>query len=150
MKHFTFTRSIGASREEVFHTVADIDQFARAIPQITDVEILSDVDSGVGTRFRETREWKGRQMSTELEVTEYVDGERVRVISESGGTLWDSVYTVSSDDGRTRLRLVMVARPRNILARLVNIFIARMVKSAIERDMDAVKAYCEAGRAKLD
>ena len=76
---------IHAPVDEVFRTVADIHNFATAVPEIVDVEFLSERRSGVGTRFRETREMGSRSASTVLEVTEYVENERVRLVSEAGG-----------------------------------------------------------------
>jgi hypothetical protein len=51
----TATSTIEAPLEEVFETVADAEGFARAIPEILEVEFLSETRGGVGTRFRETR-----------------------------------------------------------------------------------------------
>ena len=90
----TVTRRIDAPADVVFRAVAHIEQFSQAVPGILRVEFLSDVKSGVGARFRETRMMMGREASTELEVTEYVENERVRIVSEAGGALWDTVFTV--------------------------------------------------------
>ena len=84
----------------VFRTVAHVEQFSQAVPGILRVEFLSEVKSGVGARFRETRMMMGREASTELEVTEYVENERVRIVSEAGGALWDTVFTVVRRTGR--------------------------------------------------
>ena len=72
MASVTVSQSIDAPIEVVFNTIADINQFSQAVPRIVKVKIVSDVKSGVGTRFRETRVMKGREATTELEVTEYV------------------------------------------------------------------------------
>ena len=47
------------------------------------------------TRFRETRVMKGREASTVLEVTEYESPRRIRLVSDEGGTIWDTVFTVA-------------------------------------------------------
>jgi uncharacterized protein YndB with AHSA1/START domain len=85
MAQYVATRSIAAPVARVFETVAHIDRFQEAIPHITNVEFLTETHSGVGTRFRETRLMRGREASTELEVTEYVPDERVRLVSDAGG-----------------------------------------------------------------
>jgi hypothetical protein len=86
---------------------------------------------------------RGREASTELEVTEYVPDERVRLVSDAGGTIWDTVFTVQADGAGTELSMVMDARPYKLTARVVNPMISRMLTKALEADMDAVKAYCE-------
>ncbi len=142
-------RTIDAPVADVFDTVAHIDRYAKAIPHITDVEFLTDQREGVGTRFTETRVLRGRQASSTLEVTEYVEDERVRLVSDEGGTIWDTVFTVEPVVGepeRTELKLVMDARPYTFVARILNPLTKGIIRRAIEGDMDAVKAHCEASR----
>ena len=127
----------------VFRAVADVEQFSQAVPGILRVEFLSEVKSGVGARFRETRMMMGREASTELEVTEYVENERVRIVSEAGGALWDTVFTVAPDGKRTELKMVMDARPQTPSARMTVPLIIGTVRKAVEEDMDAVKSFCE-------
>lgn len=143
-------RTIDAPPELVFRTVSDIREFSKAVPDIVSVEFLSEGRSGVGTRFRETRRFGKREAATELEVTEYEPGRLIRLVSESGGTEWDSVFTVAGDGEGTRLELVMDARPRGFLARITGALMGGMIRRALEKDMDAVKAFCEAGGAEPD
>ena len=143
MANVTVTRRIDAPADVVFRTVADVEQFSQAVPGILRVEFLSEVKSGVGARFRETRMMMGREASTELEVTEYVENERVRIVSEAGGALWDTVFTVAPDGGGTELKMVMDARPQTPSARMTVPLIIGTVRKAVEQDMDAVKSFCE-------
>ena len=137
------TRRIDAPADVVFRTVAHIEQFSEAVPHILRVEFLSEVKSGIGARFRETRLMMGREASTELEVTDFVENERVRIVSEAGGAVWDTVFTVAPDGQGTELKMVMDAQPRTMSARMTMPLIMGAVRKAVEQDMDAVKAYCE-------
>ena len=143
MPNVTVTRRIEAPADVVFRTVAHVEQFSQAVPGILRVEFLSEVKSGVGARFRETRMMMGREASTELEVTEYVENERVRIVSEAGGALWDTVFTVAPDGEGTALKMVMDARPQTLSARMTVPLILGTVQKAVEEDMDAVKSFCE-------
>ncbi len=143
MANATVTRRIDAPVHVVFRTVAQVEQFSQAVPGILRVEFLSEVKSGVGARFRETRMMMGREASTELEVTEYVENERVRIVSEAGGALWDTVFTVVPDGEGTALGMVMDAQPLSMSARMTLPLIIGTVRKAIEQDLDAVKAFCE-------
>lgn len=148
MTRTTVSTTILAPVDAVFGLIADPVNYTRAVPQITKVEFLTEQRSGVGTRFRETREMGSREAATELEVTEYVKNERVRMVSDAGGTIWDSVFTVTptGDGGATELQLVMEARPYRLLARVVVPLTKRIVAKAVKGDMDAVKAYLENAR----
>lgn len=141
------TRTIDAPVESVFEAVADISDFSQAVPEIVRVEFLTESRVGVGTRFRETRVMRGREASTELEVTEYVKNERVRLVANAGGTVWDSLFTVVAEGkgGGTKLELVMQAKPYRVMARAMVPLMKGVVAKAVEGDMDAVKAWVEGG-----
>ena len=143
MAKVTVSRRIDAPVDVVFRTVAHVERFSQAVPGILRVEFLSEVTSGVGARFRETRTMMGREASTELEVTEYVENERVRIVSEAGGALWDTVFTVGPDGEGTELKMVMDARPQTLSARMTVPLIIGTVQKAVEQDMDSVKSFCE-------
>ena len=104
MSRITVTRTIDAPLDVVFRTVADIRQFSKALPRIVKFEFLSEVKSGVGTRFRETRLMKGKEATTELEVTEFIENDRIRLVADDHhGTVWDTLFAVKAE---------LVGRPR--------------------------------------
>ena len=139
------TRTINARPEIVFQTVTDISRFSQAIPHITKVEFLSETKIGVGTRFRETRLMNGKEAATDLEVTEYVEYDHVRIISDTHGTVWDTLFTVKPVEAGAELVMVMEARAHKFLPRIMNPLVLGFIKKAIEADMDCVKDYCESG-----
>ena len=138
-------RQINASAATVFDAVAHIENFSEAVPGITGVEFLTDRTRGARTRFRETRVIRGREASTELEVTEYEPDSHVRLVSDQGGTVWDTVFTITPDGSGSHLSMVMDARPHTLMAKVTTPLFKRVIARAIESDMDAVKQYCEAG-----
>lgn len=143
MAQVTASRTIGAPIELVFKTVAQVEEFSKAIPHILEIEFLSDVKIGVGARFKETRLVNGRKATTELQVTEYAENERVRIVSDTHGTVWDTVFTLADQGGKTILEMVMDVRPHSMLARLTTPFVTGMIAKAIGEDLDSVKAFCE-------
>lgn len=143
-------RVIQASPDVVFQTVSDIANFSQAVPHIQDIEFLSETQRGIGTRFRETRLMRGREYKTELEVTEFVENERVRLVADEGGTIWDSVFTVASRGDGTRLTMDMEARPYKLMSKIITRLIQPVVQRGVEDDMDCVKTYCEAQCSAAD
>jgi uncharacterized protein YndB with AHSA1/START domain len=137
-------RSIQAPAAVVFRAVADPQLFAQAIGGVTRLEFLSAVRSGVGTRFRQTRRMDGRESTMEFEITEHVGNERVRIVNETHGTTWDSVFTVAPAGSSATLSMVMTTRSRRLLPRLLMPLICLVIRKAVARDIDAVKALCEA------
>ena len=147
MPSITVRKTIDAPIERVFATIADPRNFAEAVPHIVSAEIVSETQSGVGTRFRETRVMKGKEATTELEITEYTDDERVRIVADSHGTVWDSVFTTRQVEGKTELTMTMEARPHGFFAGLMNPLVMKMIAGAVEGDMECVKEYCEQPRS---
>jgi len=137
------TRTIAAPVEIVFKTVSEVSEFSKAVPHLVEIEFVSDSRTGVGTVFRETREINGKRSTVELEITEFVPNERIRLVADSHGTIWDSVYTLSGADGGTALQLTLNARAYTMAARIMNPLVRGIVQKALEKDMDAVKDYCE-------
>lgn len=143
MSTIKVTRQVEAPVGEVFETISDIRNFSKAVSNIVDVKFLSEIKSGVGTKFKETREFNGREAATVLEVTEFIENDQIRILSDTQGTIWDSLFTVSENDGSCELTLKMEARPYKFLSKLMVPLMKGFVKKALEKDMDAVKDYCE-------
>ncbi|NND95884.1 MAG: SRPBCC family protein [Pirellulaceae bacterium] len=144
MTTFAASRNLRARPDEVFDTVAHIDQLAQALPHVIRYEFLTEQTRGVGTRFRDVRQMGKREQPTDLEITEYVPCERVRLISVAGGTLWDTVFQVKPVGDATQLDLTMDAIAKNPLAWLMNALIKGMIQKALEKDMDYIQEYCNA------
>src|SRR5215813_4281682 len=91
---WTSTRTINAPPERVFRVVADPEEFQKAIVGGSTVEYLTPSHSGVGAKFRATRIIKGKPTAFDQEVTEFVPGDRVRLVNVTQGTVWDSEFKV--------------------------------------------------------
>ena len=143
MKSVKTSRTIQAPLEKVFQVIADPRGFQAAVADITHVEFLSEQQHGVGTRFRETRKMKDKEHSVVLEVTELVENDRIRIVSDEGGAVWDSVFTVEPQGDEVLMTLVMDVKPYKLKAKLTTPLIMGFVSKAIESDMDAVARYCE-------
>jgi uncharacterized protein YndB with AHSA1/START domain len=143
MTRITVSKTIAAPTDFVFRTVSDIENLPNTVGDVQSVEFLSERQSGVGTRFRETRMHKGKSMVTELEVTEYAENDHVRMVADSHGTVWDSLFTVRPAGELVELTITMDARPHKLLPKLITPLFKGMFRRGMEKHMDAVKAYCE-------
>jgi len=146
MSSITASRTIHAPVNRIFDTIAHIENFRKAVPHIVEVEFLTEQKRGAGTKFRETRLMGKRKATCDLEVAEYVEDEKVRMVSDAGGTIWDTVFNlkpIGSENEKVELTMVMEARAYKFLAKLMNPLIKGMIGKAVEKDLDAVKAYCE-------
>ncbi len=57
---------------------------------------------------------------------------------------WDTLFEVTPLSDGTELKMTMEARAYQLVAKLLIPLMRGKVQKAVERDMDLVKAYCEA------
>ena len=143
MTRIVVTQKITAPIGVVFNAFADIRQIPIVLPHVITQEFLSDIKSGIGTRFRETRLMNGKESITELEVTEYVENDHVRMVADSHGTVWDTIVCMNQEKERVALTITMDAKAYKLLPKLMYPFIKGMIKKAMVKDLDLVKSYCE-------
>jgi hypothetical protein len=86
---------------------------------------------------------KDKESTNDLAITDYERDRRVRFVTESHGTVWDSIYTVKEESGSTVLTLTMDATSRQLLPRIMVMLISGVLQKALEGDMDIVKNFCE-------
>lgn len=139
----TLTRRIDAPLDEVFEAVADRATFGEVVPDIVDVEFLTEEHSGVGTRILETRVSGSKTETTELVVTEYEDNDHVRFMADDGATRWDTVIRVEPRVHGTELSITLNGRPQTLKAKLMTPITGSNASRIIMRDLEAIKHYCE-------
>ncbi len=134
---------IDASLERVFSAIAEIKNLPEAHPDVIHIEFLSEQKSGLGTRFCETRKMGKKEMKTELEVTEFKANQQLRMVTDSNGTVWDSLFTVRAQTKGVELSIVMDARAHQLLPRLLNPLMMGIYRKGLVRHLEALKNYCE-------
>jgi len=83
----------------------------------------------------------------DFEVTKYAPENYVRIVTKTHGVLWDSRFTaVAAGPGASTPEMRMVASGRSLVRRLLMPVVCLLIRKAAAKDIDAVKAYCEAGR----
>ncbi len=144
MTRVTVSRTIAAPVATVFKAITDIEHLPDSNPDVVRIEFLSDTRSGTGTRFRETRSTKGKEMVTELEVTEQVENEYARFVTDVGGTVWDTLFTFLPVGDRTELKIQLDARAYKLLPKImVPLIVKGMVRKGMEKHINSLRAYCE-------
>ena len=127
----------------VFEAVSNIEKLPETSPDIVKIEFLSEKRQGLGTQFRETRMMRGKEMLTDLEVTEYEEDKFIRIVTDSHGTIWDTSYSFEPLAAGTQLNMVMDARPHKLIPRIINPLMKGMFRRGIEKYLVDLKAYCE-------
>lgn len=148
MKTIVATRTIAAPIETVFGAISGPEGFSKAVPHITKIEFVTEQKTGAGTKFLETRVMNGREMTHCLEIAEWIENQKVRMVSDAGGTVWDSSFTLRQNGDEVEMQMAMEAKPYKLMARLMGPLIRSMVVKGVEADMDSIKEYCEQNSLK--
>lgn len=139
--------TVAAPIDVTFDTFSDIEGAAPILSGLNKVEILSDGDVGVGTRWRETRKMYGKESTEEMWMTEFDAPNRYVVAAESHGMKYESVYDfTATDDGDTHVQSTFSGEPLTLMAKIMSVPAGLMmgsVKKAFHQDMVDMKAYAE-------
>lgn len=140
------SKHINAPIELVFDVFSNIQQIEERIEGITKVEILSDVQQGVGTRWRETRIMFGREATEEMEISALRPNHSYEVVASSNGVDYHTIYTFTEKDGGTLVEMVFSGKPTSFIAKLmtpIGYLFKDITRQALEDDMDNLKQLCE-------
>ena len=110
---------MAASPQRVFQYAADFPNAAATISGITKVEMLTEGDIGVGTRFRETRLMFGREAVEEMEVTAFSPGSSYTVEADSCGSHFRTEMTMEPDGEGTMITMETHVTATTLMAKLM-------------------------------
>ncbi|MEV4681454.1 SRPBCC family protein [Streptomyces kurssanovii] len=141
-------RLILAPPGPVWEALTDIRGWEATLSGVERIEVLSEGDFGVGTRWRETRRMLGKEATEEMYVTASEPPERYVVEADSQGTHYVSEFRLlTAGPETTTVRLTFRAEPSGgftgLLAKVFGKLGARAVRKAIARDLDDVAAAVE-------
>lgn len=139
-------QQINAPVEQVFAVMSNIPEAARTISGITKIEMLTEGEVGVGTRWKETRIMFGKETTEEMEITEFVPNASYVVESDSCGARYRSEIRFSSCDDGTHVRMEFGARPLTFIAKLTQPLVWLMrgtIVKCLQQDLEDVKTKCE-------
>jgi carbon monoxide dehydrogenase subunit G len=119
------------------------------MPGFVRVEVKTPGVTGVGLVFRESRRMYGREATEEFEVKAFEPPRRIRLfVDGTKGTMGKGAFTfdhtLEPKDGGTEVVLTGEATGMGRIGEwLGRIFLVRMMNKALEKDLDALKAWCE-------
>ncbi|MCD5325491.1 MULTISPECIES: SRPBCC family protein [Pontibacillus] len=85
MSAFTDEVVIERPCEEVFSFTTDPDHFKDMMPNVVEAQKVTEGEFGIGTKISETREIRGRKVTSTIEVIDFVPNERYSVRSALEG-----------------------------------------------------------------
>ncbi|MCH2140927.1 MAG: SRPBCC family protein [Phycisphaerales bacterium] len=145
----TVSRHINASQQRVWEVITDIAHSDEWISGITNIELLTGNQQGVGMRWKETRVMFGRESTEELEITAFEPPLFYIVEAESCGSHFTTELRCNPiDEETTELVIKVLTEPTTMLGRLMKPLVKLAMKSirkTLHQDLDDIAAACTTG-----
>jgi hypothetical protein len=144
--------TINGSKAAIWAAIANIENAAKTISGIENIEVLEKPASGlVGLKWRETRMLFGKPATAEKWITDAAENEFYKTRAESDGFVFLSTISISESSGRMTLISVHDSQPQSIVAKLMSIPMSLLfkgvAKKALMQDLNDIKAAVEEERS---
>ena len=150
MGQITLSEEIAAPLDDVFAVAIDLPRAAEHITGIDQIELLTPLPVGQGTRWRETRTMFGRASTEELAVTGFDPPRGYTISSESCGARIDCRFSFAPVNEHTLVTLAVDWRAVSMFAKLMTPLSAMMsgpMEKAMRQDLEDLKRAAEARAA---
>lgn len=151
MAMITLTQKIEAAPDRVFDVYTDLAAAADRLSGVLRIEILSDGEVGVGTRWKETRIMMGRECTEELVIGEFEPNRHYTVECFSCGSRIESRFDFEPDGDGTLMTFNMDSEAQSFFAKVMTVLMTpfmgkmtRSMQSCMETDFAELKAVAEA------
>jgi len=134
------TIDVARPAEEVFAHLVDLDRLPDW--QESAVESRADEPLAEGVRIFECRRALGREVHSELEVTEFEPPRRLTLKTLKGPVKFTVDHRLAEADGGTRLTVVAEGKAGGLM-RLGEPMLARTVEAEMQKDFERLKELLE-------
>lgn len=133
MAEIKVTQYIAAPPDVVFSSATDIEHWVENIDGIARVEVLTDGDFRLGTKFKETRVMFGKEATEEMEVTEFKPPSLYAVEAKSCGSLFYSRFEFTGNDAGTLVTLIFDGQPLTAGAKVMGVLTGWLMKKSVQK-----------------
>lgn len=135
---------IDLPRAHVWEFLTDPANAARWLPNLRCIEMITDGPPGVGSKYRETRRFKGRDNVAEVEVTAWEPPVVYAAGMPYAGMFFEYRYELSSPtETSTHVALIARAEPRSTLGKLAAIPMVKAMEKCDGEHLCALKQAME-------
>jgi hypothetical protein len=140
--------TIAGTRAAVWGAITDIDNAARIISGIEQIEVLDKPANGlVGLKWRETRMLFGKPATADKWITEAAENVFYKTRAESDGFVFLSTMAIAEGNGGVTLTSVHDSQPQSMGAKIMSIpmslFFKGVAKKALLQDLNDIKVAVE-------
>lgn len=129
--------------EDVFWYVADLARHKEWRSELLDTQIVGSVTQGVGTHFHQRIAYQGRHLQANLEITDFVPGEKI-CIKAHGGVHAHGCIDFAAQGSGTLVGASVTVELKGALG-MMERYIQQAVDRVVESDFERLKAVLESG-----
>lgn len=142
----TVANTINAPVATVFGLFTDLEHCCERVSGIKKCEMLTTGPFGLRSRWLETREVLGREVTEELEVTAFEQNHSYTITNDVHGARMDTHFTFDPHGAGTTVNIVFSMEPHTFTSMLVSPLgwtMAGKIRRAIEHDLMDFKLLAE-------
>jgi uncharacterized protein YndB with AHSA1/START domain len=128
---------------DVFWYVADISRHSEWRSELLGSDIVGEVREGVGTHLRQRIAYQGRTLEANLEITDFVPGERI-CFRAHGGIHAHGCFDFSAEDVGAVMRATATVELKGALT-MMERYIRQAIDRVAETDFERLKVVLERG-----
>ncbi|UAL53352.1 SRPBCC family protein [Bacillus sp. CMF21] len=148
MSEFQDQVTVNAPLDQVFNFAADVENAPLFMQNVTKVEKLTDGPVQAGTKYRETREIRGREATAVIEFIEYVPSAKYSVKSEMKGMEAIYHYMFSASGNQTTIRFECEINAKKFTMKLIKPVFVKIMKKEDGDHLQHLKKALEAQAAE--
>lgn len=148
MPGITVASHVDAPIERVFEAYIDLPNAPSIVGAIRQVELLTPLPVGVGTRFRETRIMMGREATEEMTIAEFEPPRRFVFTAQSYGMDYTTTFRFAPEGVGTTVTCEFSGQPLSLAAKVMCAVTMPLMKSTLVKclaqDMEDIRRHVEA------
>ena len=139
---------IDRAKDMVWAVITDIESCSKWLGNVKTIEVIDQPSSGlVGFKWKETRDFCGKEASEIMWITESTENEFYCTRAESHGSVYVSKLSLSESNGVTVLTMSFKAKPQTFMARVLSRLMSKIIASSlskgVQKDLSDIKHYVE-------
>lgn len=147
MKRVETNIEINSRNERIWEVITDIKNLPNIISGIKSVEILEEGSPFLGLKWKETREFFGKEATEIMWIDDVKDFDHYFVRASSHGSDYYTNFYLIKGDGSTKLKVEFMADIHDISAKIMNFLFGWMFKGAtikaFQKDLEDIKKAVE-------
>lgn len=134
--------------KEVFQYMAGMENVHEVMPIVSKMEKLTEGDIGKGTKFKETRLVRGKEIFAEVEYIQYEENHSFTSRSNSNGLIVEYKYVFHEIEEGTQVELEAFIKTSGLRMKLTRPMIVKMIKREDGYQLENLKNMLESEKAE--